>query len=184
MKSITITGPRSIGKTTISKLVAKKLKLKYISSDEIGEKVFKKKGGLDKATKSGFIGKLIKEKGYTLIKNVYQKEKNFVFDLSGGAFTSRKTPVASSEVREIAKKKTKIIGLLPSKNFFSSILFLYKREKQRAHFKEVNKLTILKNTINSYLKFPKILKENCDFIIYVKEKSPVQITKEIINCFK
>lgn len=39
--NITITGPRSVGKTTISKLIAKKLKLKYISSDEIGEKEFK-----------------------------------------------------------------------------------------------------------------------------------------------
>ena len=41
---ITITGPRSVGKTTISKIVAKKLRLNYFSSDEIGEKHLKKEG--------------------------------------------------------------------------------------------------------------------------------------------
>ncbi|MBT6823985.1 cytidylate kinase, partial [archaeon] len=30
---ITITGPRSVGKSTVSKILAKKLKLKYTSSD-------------------------------------------------------------------------------------------------------------------------------------------------------
>ena len=45
---ITLTGPRSVGKTTISKLLAKRLNLKYISSDELGEKITKKHGGLKK----------------------------------------------------------------------------------------------------------------------------------------
>lgn len=52
---ITITGPRSVGKSTIGRLVARKLKMKYISSDEIGDKALKKEGGLDKAIKSGII---------------------------------------------------------------------------------------------------------------------------------
>jgi cytidylate kinase len=32
---IAITGPRSVGKSTISKIVAEKLNLKYISSDDL-----------------------------------------------------------------------------------------------------------------------------------------------------
>jgi len=39
---IVITGPRSVGKMTISKELSKNLKLKYISSDELGEKALKK----------------------------------------------------------------------------------------------------------------------------------------------
>ena len=61
---ITITGPRSVGKSTISKIVAKKLNMRYVSSDKIGEKAIKKEGGLDKAIKSGVIGKFIKKSAY------------------------------------------------------------------------------------------------------------------------
>ena len=45
---ITITGPRSIGKTTVSKIVSEKLGFKRFSSDEIGEEAMKEKGGLSK----------------------------------------------------------------------------------------------------------------------------------------
>ena len=124
---ITLTGPRSVGKTTISKLLAKRLNLKYISSDELGEKITKKHGGLDKATKSGIIKEIIKKKGYTLILNEYKK-KNFVLDLSIGAFTSADFKKASRELRSVAKNKSFVIGLLPYKSSKKSIQLLYERE--------------------------------------------------------
>src|SRR3989344_5422199 len=102
---ITITGPRSVGKSTISKLVARKLGLKYVSSDEMGERALKKEGGLDKAIKSGVIGQFIKDSAYSLIREQYLKN-NFVFDLSGGAVSSKKFPEASEKVRKIAKEKS------------------------------------------------------------------------------
>jgi len=120
---ITITGPRSVGKSTISKLVAKKLKLKYISSDEIGERAMKKEGGLNKAIKSGAIEKFIEDSAYSLIRKEYRKN-NFVFDLSGGSISSRKFPEASKKVRKIAKLKSTIIGLLPYKDKEKSIKLL------------------------------------------------------------
>jgi len=55
---ITITGPRSVGKTTISKLLADKIKISYYSSDEISEKEFARYGGLDAVIKSGKIHEL------------------------------------------------------------------------------------------------------------------------------
>src|SRR3990167_6308605 len=96
---VTITGPRSVGKTTVSKLVAKKLNLKYISSDEIVEEAFKEYGGLDKAIKSGKAEELIKKGFYNLIIDVYEHGDNFVFDLSGGAFSSTSLSEASLKVR-------------------------------------------------------------------------------------
>jgi len=39
--------------------VAKKLGLEYISSEEIGEEALKEYGGLDKATKSGKIFRIL-----------------------------------------------------------------------------------------------------------------------------
>jgi len=133
---ITITGPRSIGKSTVSKIVAKKLKLKYLSSDEIGEKALKKHGGLDKAIKLGEIGKFIKSSAYGLIRSAYKQRKSIVFDLSGGSITSRKFKHASKQVRETAMQNSIIVGLLPSKNINCSVNFLFKRERERKHFKK------------------------------------------------
>lgn len=175
---ITITGPRSVGKSTIAKILAKKLKLKYVSSDEIGEKALKKHGGLDKAIKSGIIGKFIKSSAYGLIRKQYLKN-NFVFDLSGGSVSSTKFPEASAKVRKIAKEKSFIIGLLPSKNIKESINFLFEREKERAHFKEMDKKDLLEKTKKSCKKFPPIFKDLCDLVIYVKGKSADKITGEI-----
>ena len=137
--NITITGPRSVGKSTISKIVAEKLKLKYISSDEIGDKALKKNGGLDKATKSGIIIKFLKKNGYNLINNVYKNKNNYVFDLSGGSISSNKIKRASAQVRKNAKKKSIVIGLLPSNKINDSIDFLFKREVKRKHFKDMNR---------------------------------------------
>lgn len=181
---ITITGPRSVGKTTMSKLLAKKLKLKYISSDEIGDKALKKEGGLDKAIKTGKIKQMIEKEGYSLIEKVYKKEKNFVFDLSGGSFTSKKFKEASRKVRETAKKESYIVGLLPSKNSLKSIIILFKRESKREHFKSYNKIFMLYKTIKHYIKFPKILKRNCNIIVYTENKTPKDIVKEIIDKIK
>ncbi|HNZ52324.1 MAG: shikimate kinase I [Candidatus Diapherotrites archaeon ADurb.Bin253] len=177
---ITITGPRSVGKSTISKIVAKKLNLKYYSSDEIGEKYLKKEGGLDKAIKSGAIGKMIKESSYSLIREVYEK-KDFVFDLSGGAFGSRKYSEASKKVRELAKKSSIIIGLLPSKNVKESVEMLFEREKERKHFKEMNKEELLAKVQDDYMKFPQLFKEFCSFIIYVKDKTSEDVADEIAS---
>lgn len=174
---ITITGPRSVGKTTVSKRVAGKLKLRYYSSDEIGEKHLKKYGGLDNAIKSGVIGKFIKDSAYGLIRKVYKKD-NFVFDLSGGAFSSRKYAKASEKVRRTTKNSI-VIGLLPSKNIAKSITFLFEREKNRRHFKNIDKKALFIKTKKSYKKFPILFKELGDFVVYVEGKTPNKIANEI-----
>lgn len=177
---ITITGPRSVGKSTVSKLLAKKLKLNYLSSDEIGEKLTKKLGGLDKAIKSGIIKELIKKKGYSLLEDQYKK-KNFVLDLSIGAFTSKDFKKASRNLRSTAKKNSIVIGLLPSKKSREAVDILYKREIRRKHFKKTPKEDLLRRTRKRYPEQRDILLENCKSIIYTKDKSPNEIVKEIIK---
>ena len=177
---ITITGPRSVGKTTVSKLLAKKLKLKYYSSDEIGEEYLKKYGGLDKAIKSGIIGKFIKSSSYGLIRKIYKKD-NFVFDLSGGAVSSKKYADASAKVRKTAKENSIIIGLFPSKNISESIKFLFEREKKRKHFKNSDQENLFAKTKKNYKKFPLLFQKLCNFIVYVKGKNPDEVVKEIIE---
>lgn len=177
---ITITGPRSIGKSAISKVLAKKLKLKYISSDEIVEIHLKENGGLDTAIKSRTIGKFIKDSSRRLIKEVYKKD-NFVFDLAGGAISSRKYADISSKIRKTAKDSSIVIGLLPSKNNGESINFLFEREKERLHFKAINKKELFKKVKEDYRKFPTLFRELCDFVIYTKGKTPEKVGEEIIN---
>lgn len=177
---VTITGPRSVGKTTISKLLAKRLKLKYVSSDEIGGRHLKKYGGLDKAIKSGIIGKFIKASSYGLIREVY-KNDNFVFDLSGGAVSSKKYAEASQKVRKIAKENSIIIGLLPSKNINESINFLFERERLRIHFKETDKRELFEKVKKDHKKILPLFRELCDFVIYVKGKNIKKIVKEIVD---
>ncbi len=177
---ITLTGPRSVGKTSVSKLVAKALKLKYVSSDEIGEKAFKKYGGLDKVIKTGKIKEIIKKGGYNLILREYKKD-NFVFDLSGGSFSSRSMSKASKEIRKTAKNKSTIIGLLPSKNIIYSVFVLFNREKKRKHFKSENKIKLFFKTLRKYPYLKKVLNQHANFILYTKGKSPEEVAQEIVE---
>jgi shikimate kinase len=182
--NISITGPRSVGKTTISKLVARKLKLNYISSDELGEKAFKKEGGLDKVIKSGKIKEIINSGGYKLILEIYRKNKNFVFDLSAGAFTSRSMGEASKEIRKLSKEKSIVIGLLPYKSRIKSTFILFNRERKRYHFKDSNKFKLLIRTLRKFIHVKKILLENSSFVIYTKKKNPQEISEEIFKKIK
>ncbi|MAG38285.1 hypothetical protein CMI45_02780 [Candidatus Pacearchaeota archaeon] len=180
---ITITGPRSVGKTTVSKLVARKLKLRYVSSDELGEKALKKQGGLDKAIKSGAIMEFVRKKGYSLITKEY-KRNNFVYDLSIGSVTSEDFPKASKEVRDTANERGIVIGLLPSKNSKDSIRLLFNRELRRKHFKNVDKKELLERIKKRYPKVTKRFKKFPDFVVYTKGKKPREIAEEIVSALK
>lgn len=181
---ITITGPRSVGKSTISKIVAEKLKLEYISSDALGDKAFKEQGGLDKAIKSGELKKIILAGGgYTLILDEYKKD-DFVFDLSGGSVSSRSMAEASVAVRKAAKENSIIFGLLPSKDGKKSIEILKEREIAREHFKEMPKEEIFAKTEKDFEKFPTLFETFCNFIIYTENKTPEEIADEIIGKIK
>jgi shikimate kinase len=176
---ITLTGPRSIGKTTVSKMLADKLGLSCISSDEIAEEYFKEHGGLDKAIKSGKIDELITSGSYRAVIDIYEKD-GFVFDLSGGAFSSDKFSEASGEIRDAAKKNSIIVGMLPSKDTEESIAFLFEREKKREHFKGIDEKELLEKVMKSYLRLPKLFDMFCDIIIYTKGKSPEEVASEIV----
>ncbi len=180
---IVITGPRSVGKTTISKLVAEKLSLPYVSSDQLSEDALKNKGGLDRVIKSGELKDFIAEKGYTLILSVFDGDK-FVFDLSGGSVTSRTFQEASEKVRQKAKESAFVLGLLPFEDSEKSINLLFSREKEREHFKDMNKEELFQKVKDSFLKFPEKFESFCDKIIYTRERNPEEIAEEIIRIIK
>lgn len=153
---LTLIGPRSVGKSTIGKLLTKKIRVKYLEGDKLMHKELKKYGGLDKTIKSGKIY-LIAQKSIPLIKKSL-KNKKIILDLAGGAISSKKYKKISKEIIKIIKKHSLVIGLLPSKNDTESINFLFKKEVKRKHFLKTNK-SILKNEVQKdYLKLKSKLK--------------------------
>ena len=70
---------------------------------------------------------------------------------------------------------------MPSKKIKESIEFLFEREKERVHFKEMNKRELFEKTKKDYKKFPPLFREICRIIIYVKNKSAENVSVEIIN---
>jgi len=181
---ITITGPRSVGKTTISKIVAEKLGLDYVSSDEIGEKAMNSQGGLDKAIKSGAIDSFIKDSAYGLIREVYENKNDFVFDLSGGSISSKKFSEASEKVRKKAKESSIIIGLLVCENQEKSIEILFEREKQREHFKNMDEQELFEKVKKDYPKFEPIFNDICNKIIYIKDKTSEEVAEEVVELIR
>lgn len=160
-----------------------KLGLEYISADEIGESAFKEHGGLDKAMKSGIVEESIKKGGYRIILETYDKKDNFVFDLSGGSFASKKMPEQTFEVRTKAKEKSIVIGLLPYQDKEKSIKLLYERERERQHFKEINDKDLFEKTKKSYDNF-EIFDKYCNLIVYTGDKTPQRIADEIVDFIK
>lgn len=130
--------------------------------------------------KSGKIVELISSGSYSLILEQYKKN-NFVFDLSGGAFSSKKFPKASREVRNAAKNNSIIIGLLPSKSKRESVKLIFEREKQRPHFKGADEKWLLEKTKKSLAKFPPLFKKHKVMIVYTSGKTPNEIADEIIK---
>lgn len=83
MKNIILTGFMGVGKTTVGKLLAKKLNMKFVDSDEIVEKEFDL-SILEIFEKYG--EKKFREKEKEVITNLATKD-GYIIAVGGGAFT-------------------------------------------------------------------------------------------------
>jgi shikimate kinase len=176
---IIITGPRSVGKTTISKELSKVLKLPYFSSDDMMEESLKKFGGLNEVIKSKDLDKIM-DRAIPQIKSVIDKN-NFVYDLAGGAVSSSKYKSISEKVIKLIKGDSIIIGLFPFEDRKKSVKFLLEREKLREHFKDENLNKLKLKVERDYNKLLEIFPSLCNFIFYVEDKGVNDIVKEILN---
>lgn len=171
---ITIIGPRSVGKSTVGKILAKKLNLKYYSSDNLMDKKMQNLGGLNFMMKSG-DKKTVDSNGLEVIKE-QMKKKEFVFDLAGGVLASK---VKSEVLEEIST--TISIGLIPFEDDEKSIELLFKRERKRPHFSEKTDEELFAKVKKDYLKIkPEIIKE-LDLFFFTKDKTVEQIVDEIMK---
>lgn len=178
---ITIIGPRSVGKSTISKQLANKLKCKYVSSDDEMDK---------KCTDVGGIKGILKEKNRDLLfaraREIFDdvfSSNNIVFDLAGGTLS---TTDSKGEVMDftIVKQKSLIIGLIPFENKQQSVDLLFQREQKREHWKDLDKNILYNKTIKSLEEFEKNSPKTVDVFYYVGEKSSNQIVEDLIGIIK
>jgi shikimate kinase len=178
---ITLIGPRAVGKSTISKILAKKLNLKYISSDIEIDKKFKEQGGI-KAVFYEENKDILFEKAYELFKNVFLQD-DLVFDLAGGSLTTKDSEGKLMDF-SIVKNNSIIIGLLPFKDDNESIDLLKKRERSREYWNHLTDVEILNKTIKHYKKVKNGIFENVNNIIYVGDLSTEEIVEKIIKVYK
>jgi|TARA_B100000315_G_scaffold255751_1_gene299950 shikimate kinase len=179
--NITIVGPRSVGKSTISKMLSAKLKYKYLESDNLMHIEMKEYGGLDKAIKSGKTESIMK-KGPAIVEKALVKNK-IVFDLAGGAISSRtgtEMGVCQKVIKTISKESY-VVGLLPYENDDESIKLLCQREKKREHFSEMDSGELNAKVEKDYLKLKPILKKVSNLVVYVEKKNPESIVDEIFQ---
>lgn len=179
--NITIVGSRSVGKSTISKMLSEKLKYRYVESDDLMHKEMKEYGGLDKAIKNGKT-ELIMKKGPEVVEKALKKDK-IVFDLAGGAISSRKGTemgVCQKVIKAISKESI-VVGLLPFENDEESIRLLCQRERKREHFRDMDSGELNEKIKDDYLKLKPILKKVSNFIVYVKKRNPESIIEEIFQ---
>jgi len=171
MNRFILIGARSVGKTTIGKVLAKKLKIRFYDLDDIVDKDLH---GLD-----GYI-KRYGVKKYRYIEHEILKEfvrtlpENFVLSLGGGTIASQYKSL-SRKNQGILKSLGKIIYLRPAISKKDSIKILYANELKRKgdkSLKEIIKLHGLREHIYENI---------CDKKIILKDKSMVRIIDEMIR---
>ncbi|MBD3209048.1 hypothetical protein GF367_01355 [Candidatus Woesearchaeota archaeon] len=174
---ITITGPRSVGKTTTAILLAEQLGYDYVSGDEVMDKELKPFGGLEKCMKDE-RDDIINNRILPCARKALQQEKT-IFDQAGGALTVEENNIGE-EFQQLLRTKTFVIGLLPSMNDEQAIGFLFQRERHRPHFHHVSDEELKAIVQKHYRKVKQAIHEVTKHIIYTARLNP----QEVIDCCK
>ena len=158
-----ILGPTSSGKTTIGKIIAKKLKYKFIDSDALLEE----KTGVKVPLIFEYEGEAGFRKRETKILSEIVKMNNIVLATGGGIILSKTN-------RKLLSKSSVVIYLN------ATIKELVKRlanDKNRPLIQNVDKEKKLKELIE---RRGKLYESIADYIIHTKEKRASEIANEII----
>ncbi len=164
-KNLVLTGMMGVGKSTIGRLLAKKLKVRFIDVDKIIEKN-------EKET----IKKIFQTKGEKYFRRIEEKitmkvlkEENQVISLGGGAFVNHKIRVEvlkrcasvwlKTDIHQLIKryKKSDRRPLLNKKNLETDVKKIYQARKKiysLANFKvncdNMNKFKVVQKILKLY----------------------------------
>ena len=161
---VVLIGPRSIGKSTNGKLLAKRLNLKYISSDDEMDLILKDLGGL----KSAFNPEnndVFLERAIKFVYDVY-KHDDFLLDLAGGSLYTENSKGEKIDF-SLLMNQSIVIGLLPFEDDIKSIELLAKRERTRNHWSELSDNEIFEKTQKHDNKVKFALLKNLKILILI-----------------
>ncbi|USN45475.1 MAG: hypothetical protein H6502_05515 [Candidatus Woesearchaeota archaeon] len=178
--NVTIIGPRSVGKSTIAKLLSAELDKTYVEFDELMKEALEPHGGM-KLIMSKEHRKLVSDTSVAVIKKAYEQE-NAVFDLTGGAISSA-FDKNNEIIKEVIKSFSTVIMLFPFKDVEQSVSFLFEREQQRKHFLHLDKNFLLQKVREDYLKAFDALYDFSEHVLFVEHKTPEEILAEIKENF-
>jgi hypothetical protein len=133
---VVITGPRSVGKSSVSKQLSWELGLIYVSSDELMEEALSYYGGLDGAIRNGRLD-LVARVGARVVHKTLERD-GVIFDLAGGSLTNQP---GFSPYRlphdQLRRDDVISVGLQPFTTVRESVELLFERERGRDHFEGV-----------------------------------------------
>jgi shikimate kinase len=166
-------GLRSIGKSTVGKYLAQKIKLDYFDFDEYVEL---KLNGIEQHIENNSVESYRLEEEKILKQFVSELPKKCVVSVGGGTVASQ-LKVISKRNAETLKKTGQIIYLSPSEDKEEATKIIHEREQKRKgdkDYSETLKLFELRKPV-----YEKIF----DLKIEVKNKSPSEIVDEILRKF-
>lgn len=171
-QSIILIGPVSTGKSTIAKLLSKKLEMPIIYLDGMRWENYKKQGyDFEYAEKlfseKGFLGRYKYWKPFEahLVEEILRTKENLIFDFGAG-LTVYEDKNLFERVNNALAPFPNVVLILPSSNKKESLEILNKRKTFPYHDIFINN--------NSNEKIAKIT-------VYTKDKTPDDTCQEILN---
>lgn len=180
---ITMVGPRSVGKSTIGKVLAKELGWEFIDLDEYMNAVLKKDGGI-----GGFTDKYGWQTYMDLLHAELKKlleimqGKKLVLDCGGGTISSQFP--ASAKNAHLLNRRSKIVLILPDENDETNLKLLLERERKRPHFTNYPIDVLEKKVREDYFERLPGMKQFAHEIIHTKLLPPRDVAiiiKKIID---
>jgi len=163
-------GPRSIGKSTVGKVLAQKLNFKYFDFDEYVEL---KINGIDQHIKNNSVESYRIEEEKILKQFILELPKKCVVSVGGGTVASQFQDISLRNAK-ILKSVGTIIYLSPSEDKEAATKILLEREQKRKDDKDHSE------TIKLFEIRKSVYEKIFDIKIEVKNKSPSEIVEDII----
>jgi len=177
--NIVLIGPIGTGKSTIGKILSKKLELPHAPLDSVRFDYYREIGYDDEFAKFlqknfGFWTLYLywKEFGCHAIKRILEENNNSVIDFGGG-HSVYENENQLNRVKNCLKENI-VFLLLPSEDIDESFEILCKRREIQKDEKDLN-FHLLKHKSN---------KELADFTVYTKNKTPDETCEEIVSAIK
>lgn len=175
---VTLVGPRSVGKSSIGKIMAKSLGWTFIDLDEHMNHVLNKHGGIGGYTqKHGWNNymKVLHKELKKLLASL--KNRKVVLDCGGGTISS---DFPESELNaHLLKRHSKIVLILPHEDEERGLQILLERERNRSHFFGWSKKKLEEKTRKDYFDRLPGMKRFAYKIIHTNEQPPRKIAKTI-----